>query len=278
MKSGFYFITDVDPDGPAGAVRLRRQNCRHHSPGGRASQPAGRLGPGRRAQGLGRQRLLSTHDPRIGADAHQLENPVSIPDLSNTANVAIVALSVDLPSEGIRNGDRLDVKVNAIGTCTSLKGGILFIAPLTGPTPDSGLFGMASGDIVINDPPTGGIIRQGALMEVDLPVEVIHNDAITLILSENAAPPRHRQHHRQDDQRRGRQRPAHRPRRRREMRSGQDPRQRTRPARTTSSPVSSNSPSACSPPRPASWSTGKPAPSSSPATSKSPPWSSATRA
>lgn len=132
----------------------------------------------------------ASYQPMIRALAQmltKLENPVSIPDLSNTANVAIVALSVDLPSEGIRNGDRLDVKVNAIGTCTSLKGGILFIAPLTGPTPDSGLFGMASGDIVINDPPTGGIIRQGALMEVDLPVEVIHNDAITLILSENAA-------------------------------------------------------------------------------------------
>jgi flagellar P-ring protein FlgI len=119
----------------------------------------------------------------------KMENPVALPDLSNASNVAMVMVSVNLPDGGIRNGDQLDVKVMTMGSATSLRGGNLFLAPLVGPTPQAGVLGLARGDIDLDDPvvPTRGIIRKGAMMEVDLPVEVISNGTITLVLQDSSA-------------------------------------------------------------------------------------------
>jgi flagellar P-ring protein precursor FlgI len=120
----------------------------------------------------------------------KLYNPVTLPELNNAANVAIVMVMVELPSSGVRNGDNLDVKVMSSGAATSLKGGNLIMAPLFGPNPELGVFGQASGDLDLEDPstPTRGIIRKGATIDVDLPVKVIDETGhLTLILEDAAA-------------------------------------------------------------------------------------------
>ena len=76
------------------------------------------------------------------------------------------------------------------GAAKSLKGGRLFITPMTGPIPDSGIFAMAEGAVQIEDPstPTVGVVKGGAVMEADMPAQVIDpNGRFTLILQDPAA-------------------------------------------------------------------------------------------
>ena len=120
----------------------------------------------------------------------KLYNPVSLPELGNGANVAIVMVTVELPASGVRNGDNLDVKVMSSGAATSLKGGHLIMAPLFGPNPELGVFGQATGDVDLDDAgaKNRGIIRKGATLDVDLPVKVIDETGhMTLVLEEASA-------------------------------------------------------------------------------------------
>ncbi|MFI5377893.1 MAG: flagellar basal body P-ring protein FlgI [Tepidisphaerales bacterium] len=120
----------------------------------------------------------------------KLYNPVSLPELGDTKNVAIVTLTVALPASGVRNGEELDVRVTSTGSASSLKGGHLIAAPLFALNPDLGIFGQATGDIELEDPsnPNSGIVRQGALIDVDLPVKVVDETGhLTLILNESSA-------------------------------------------------------------------------------------------
>ncbi len=110
-------------------------------------------------------------------------------ELANVGNVALVSVTAVLPPRTVRNGDKLDVYVSSLGAATSLKGGRLLIMPLQGPTPDSGIFAMAQGATVLEDPtvPTHALIPGGAVMEADLPAQVIQKGRLTLILNEPAA-------------------------------------------------------------------------------------------
>src|SRR4030095_10954339 len=76
------------------------------------------------------------------------------------------------------------------GPRKDLKGGRRFITPMTGPIPDSGIFAMAEGAVEIEDPstPTVGVVKGGAVMEADMPAQVIDpNGRFTLILQDPAA-------------------------------------------------------------------------------------------
>ncbi len=112
-----------------------------------------------------------------------------IRELTNVSNVALVSVTAVLPPRTVRNGDKIDVYVSSLGAATSLKGGRLLIMPLQGPTPDSGIFAMAQGATVLEDPtiPTHALIPGGAVMEADLPAQVIQKGRLTLILNEPAA-------------------------------------------------------------------------------------------
>src|SRR6186713_1560604 len=96
-------------------------------------------------------------------------NPTTVKELGNVDNVALVLLSAKVPPNGVRDGDQIDVYVMSQGAAKSLKGGRLFITPMTGPIPDSGIFAMAEGAVVIEDPstPTVGVVKAGAVMEAD---------------------------------------------------------------------------------------------------------------
>ena len=136
----------------------------------------------------------------------KMGNPAMPAELKDTKNVAIVAITAKLPENGVRDGEVLDVYVTSIGAASSLKGGRLYITPLLGPTGEPYTartrdgegrihtevmpFAMAEGSVVLEDPaiPTGGVIRRGATMEVDLPTEQIDRAGrVSLVIEDPSA-------------------------------------------------------------------------------------------
>jgi flagellar P-ring protein precursor FlgI len=117
-------------------------------------------------------------------------DPVTVAQLNNAANVAVVMVTATVPAPGARDGDHLDVHVSSVGAAASLHGGRLFVTPMQGPLPGGPLLALSEGPITIEDPstPTVGVIRAaagGAVMETDLPAHVIDaGGRFTLILDE----------------------------------------------------------------------------------------------
>ncbi len=106
--------------------------------------------------------------------------------LADTKNVAIVMVEATIPDNGVREGDRIDVRVNSSGSSKSLIGGHLVPTPLQGPGLDR-IFAMASGPIRLTDPKvkTSGIVSVGATMEADVIHNYISEDwQITLVLED----------------------------------------------------------------------------------------------
>lgn len=115
------------------------------------------------------------------------QNGASIAELGDADNVAIVALTVTVPENGVRNGDKLDVHLTSIGAAESLAGGRLFVTPLTGPLPrGGGLFALAEGPVILEDDqsPTVGRIEGGCIMERDLPKRFINDGTFILVLAD----------------------------------------------------------------------------------------------
>jgi flagellar P-ring protein precursor FlgI len=115
-------------------------------------------------------------------------DPSAIADLSNASNVAIVNVMATIPANGVRNGDHLDVRVLSNGAATSLKNGTLYMASMLGPKGEPYVpidakgnklppipFALANGMLELDDltAPTSGIVRGGAVMEVNLPAKYI---------------------------------------------------------------------------------------------------------
>ena len=119
----------------------------------------------------------------------KFSNPATVRELEDVKNVALVSLTATVPSHGVRDGDRIDVYITSIGAASSLRGGRLFVTPLTGPIPGSGIFALADGPVVIEDPstPTVGRIVGGGVMETDLPARYIENGRFTLVIEDPSA-------------------------------------------------------------------------------------------
>ncbi|HEX4053674.1 MAG TPA: flagellar basal body P-ring protein FlgI [Tepidisphaeraceae bacterium] len=120
-------------------------------------------------------------------------DPVTMQQLGNAANVAVVMVTATVPAAGARDGDHLDVHVSSVGAAASLHGGRLFVTPMQGPLPGGPLLALADGPVTIEDPstPTVGVIRAaagGAVMETDLPARIIDaSGRFSLILDEYSA-------------------------------------------------------------------------------------------
>jgi flagellar P-ring protein FlgI len=120
-------------------------------------------------------------------------DPVTVQDLSNASNVAVVMATATVPGPGVRDGDHLDVYVTSIGAAASLRGGRLFVTPMQGPIPGGPVLALAEGPVSLEDPttPTVGVIKAaagGAVMEADLPARVIDSSGrFTLILDDPSA-------------------------------------------------------------------------------------------
>lgn len=120
-------------------------------------------------------------------------DPVTVQQLSNAQNVAVVMVTATVPETGVRDGDHLDVHVSSVGAAASLRGGRLFVTPMQGPLPGGPLLALAEGPLTIEDPttPTVGSIKAGAggaVMECDLPARVVdQNGRFSLILDDPSA-------------------------------------------------------------------------------------------
>ena len=96
---------------------------------------------------------------------------VTMDELRDADNVAIVSLEVVIPETGGREGDRLDVHVTSIGAAKSLKGGRLLVTPLIYHQPHvSGVFATCRGPLrmIELENETTGVIDDGATLEQDV--------------------------------------------------------------------------------------------------------------
>ena len=110
-------------------------------------------------------------------------------------NVAAVMITADIPAFS-KPGTRLDVTISSIGDAKTLQGGTLLQAPLLGA--DETVYAVAQGALAIGgflggeggpggatvqkNHPTVGIISGGALVEREIPTQIVNNNSIELLL------------------------------------------------------------------------------------------------
>ncbi len=97
---------------------------------------------------------------------------MSLEELAKADAYAIVAVTMEIPATGVREGDRLDVYVEALFNAESLAGGRLVLSPLRLPLPDSPdllTMAVATGAVVIEGVnPRSGVVRNGGQMLRDI--------------------------------------------------------------------------------------------------------------
>ncbi|MEM1446506.1 MAG: flagellar basal body P-ring protein FlgI [Planctomycetota bacterium] len=154
--------------------------------------------------------LPGTGDAELGP-AHRMAREVilrladdttSLADLDGVDSIALVMIHGRIPPNGAVAGDRTDVRVSTVGSAQSLAGGFLQIAIMHDPLPPqmnqaqpgqplppgTGIYGLASGPIIIegDEPGTVGRVRDGLHLTRDVTpaifnaagqVELVLNDA-----------------------------------------------------------------------------------------------------
>jgi flagellar P-ring protein FlgI len=125
----------------------------------------------------------------LASTLRYLNNPIeSGKELTDAANVAMVAISATIPKEGASNGQRVDCYVTSTFGAKSLKGGRLLISPIRMPNVnDLTVVGLASGPIVIEDAEvlTSGRVPNGIVLERDFRTQFIdmkHGNKVTLVI------------------------------------------------------------------------------------------------
>lgn len=116
-------------------------------------------------------------------------------DALRLRNVAAVMVTADLPAF-VRPGDRIDVTVSSFGDARSLQGGFLLQTPLE--AADGQVYAVAQGAVSIGgfnvraggaaqvqrNHTAVGQVPNGAIVERPVPTTVVHDDRLTLVLSE----------------------------------------------------------------------------------------------
>jgi len=111
---------------------------------------------------------------------------VSSSDIS-PQNVAAVMVTATLPPF-VKSGARLDVTLSSLGDADSLKGGTLLLTPLKGA--DGNVYAVAQGHVALGmdtGTRTSGFstvarIPNGALVEREVPVQLLHDGTVNLLL------------------------------------------------------------------------------------------------
>jgi flagellar P-ring protein precursor FlgI len=112
-------------------------------------------------------------------------------------NVAVVMVTADIPAFK-KNGTRIDVTVSSMGDAKTLQGGVLIQTPLLGA--DGRVYAVAQGALSIGglsagsggdggatvqkNHPTVGMIIDGALVEREIPAQIISDHHLELLLRE----------------------------------------------------------------------------------------------
>jgi flagellar P-ring protein precursor FlgI len=117
------------------------------------------------------------------------------PDQIKAKNAAAVMITADIGAF-LKAGSRIDVTVASMGDAKSLQGGILLQTPLVGA--DGSVYAVAQGPIAVGgfiggaggpggatvqkNHPTVGQISNGAIVEREIPTQVVNNGVLTLQL------------------------------------------------------------------------------------------------
>lgn len=147
--------------------------------------------------------LAGTGDSKIDSTLQTIANAlknygVNVPlDDIKSGNVAAVMITADIPPF-VKPGNRIDVTVSSIGDAKTLQGGVLLQVPLQGA--DKTVYAVAQGPIAVGgflggqggpggatvqkNFPTVGTIPNGAIVEREIPTEVVRNGAMNLMLRE----------------------------------------------------------------------------------------------
>ena len=112
----------------------------------------------------------------------------------SSKNVAAVMITADIPAF-VKNGTRLDVTISAMGDAKTLQGGVLLQTPLMGA--DGKIYAVAQGTVAVGgfiggsgggnvqkNHPTVAQISGGALVEREIPTEIVRNNFVELLLRE----------------------------------------------------------------------------------------------
>lgn len=112
-------------------------------------------------------------------------NPVpALEELAKGKNIAMVMVTMTIPKEGARRGDKIDIAVQAWHRAQSLEGGRLFITPLQGPLPGQGVYAFAEGPLAFDgSTKTSAKVRGGGRISRDITMNTIAPDGtITLVI------------------------------------------------------------------------------------------------
>jgi flagellar P-ring protein FlgI len=123
---------------------------------------------------------------------------INVPATTLSAkNVAVVMVTANIQAF-VKQGARIDVQVASMGDAKSLQGGVLLQTPLLGA--DNKVYAVAQGPIAVGgfsvgtgggggatvtkNHPTVAQIIEGAIVEREIPAEIVHDDTVELLLRE----------------------------------------------------------------------------------------------
>ncbi len=109
-------------------------------------------------------------------------------ELQDTKNVALVAVTVEIPAQGAQQGQRLDCQVTAIAA-KSLDGGTLYVASLKGPPGDNRVYAVANGNLSIPNAalPTYATVPKGCELIEAFEHPFFENGKIALVIKQQFA-------------------------------------------------------------------------------------------
>lgn len=145
--------------------------------------------------------LTGTGDSKIDSTLQTIANAlknygINVPqDDIKSGNVAAVMVTADI-GPFMKPGSRIDVTVSSIGDADTLQGGVLLQVPLRGA--DRTVYAVAQGPIAVGgflagdggpggatvqkNFPTVGTIPNGAIVEREIPTEIVSNGSISFLL------------------------------------------------------------------------------------------------
>ncbi len=136
-------------------------------------------------------RIMQLMGTPIGTDSNGL--PLTT-EISNVKNVALVAVTVEIPPQGGREGDQLDCTVTSLANAKSLAGGYLLQTALVGPrlgaTPgQTRVYAFAQGSLRLENKknPVQARITKGCRLERDFFNPFVKDGKITLVLDKSHA-------------------------------------------------------------------------------------------
>ena len=145
--------------------------------------------------------LAGKGDSKLSYTVQSIANALQRHGINVPANtiksdtVAAVMITADIPAFA-KPGSRIDVTISAIGDAKTLQGGTLLQTPLLGA--DENVYAVAQGALAIGgfiggeggtggstvqkNHPTVGMISGGALVEREIPAQIVNNNSVELLL------------------------------------------------------------------------------------------------